>query len=400
MLNDFKQVYIDRYQDVFNKVLVGMKIASTRLQAGLKYGESVTRTKYDLSSVIVRDVTNLVDRTVDTITDSEELLAVDQKKGTTFAVSSHEMTQAGPLNPAFEIGKQAAIKTATYIDADILYEATNAFAAFDNGNLTTGAPTGTAITVSTTTVPQMIAQAPARLRVNNQSLSNLAWVVDSYALSQISQYILSKNIDMAGSEFRNGFAGKVANAEMYVSENLTGEAVLSIATNLTADDTVSIGGVTWTCKAAPSVAGEFDLGANVDATRVILANAINGSATGAESGTGYYDVSAADRAILTALRITATDSPSGDTITVVGKGSGRLTVAETLTDGTDTWTKNFVHAYFGKKGAIDVVIQDKVDIEVRPEPKQRSDNILSDVLYGIKTFNDGSQGFLDVHINA
>lgn len=399
-LDNFKEVFSDTYQEIFQKVLVGLKIANTSLRSGLRYGESVTRIKYDISNVLVRDVTIGQDRTIDTISDSEELLAVDQKKGTTFPMSVYEKVQAGPLSPASVLGAKVAHKLAEYIDSDILGETMNAFADFDAGDLTTVTSSGAGITLNSTTVPQLVSRAPAKLKRNNQTLNNLCFVVDAYAASDMTQYLLGKNIDLAGSTFANGYTGTVSSAEVYVSENLTGEAVLSLATNVTAGDTITVQGVVFTARAVPALAGEFDVAGSADATRAIIANAINGSATGKDSATGYFEVSASDRAILTNARIVATNDDTANTLTIVAKGAGRLTVAETLTDATDAWTKNIIHAYFGKKGAIDVVIQDQVDMEMRDEPKQRTTNILADAMYGYKTFDDGAQQFLDVHINA
>lgn len=399
-LDNFKEVFSDSYQEIFQKVLVGLKVANTSLRSGLRYGESVTRIKYDISGVHVRPITIGTDRVIDPVTDSEELLPVNQKFGTTFALSVYERVQAGPLSPAAVIGAKVAHKLAEHIDSDILGETVNAFSTFDTGDLTTTTSNGTSIALSATTVPQLVSRAPAKLRANNQTLTNLCFVIDSYAAATMTEYLLGKNIDLAGSTYANGYTGTVSTAEVYVSENLTGEAVLGMATNVTADDTVTIEGVVFTAKAIPAEPGEFDIGANAAATRVILVNAINGAATGKDSATGYFEVSAADRATLTNKRIVATDSTTANTITIVGKGAGRLTVAETLTAAADEWSKNFVHAYFGKKGAIDVVIQDQVDMEMRDEPKQRATNILADALYGYKTFSDGAQQFLDVKITA
>lgn len=397
-LANFKEVYSDRYQDVFNKVNVGKEIANFRFEPQLRYGESITRIKYDISGVIVRDITNLTDRTVDTVSDSEESLLVNAKKGTTFAISSHEQTQAGPLSPAMTLGKQVAVKLSNYMDADILGETVNAFTTFDTGDLTTGASSGVPITLSTTTTPQMVARVQAKLRSNNQSLTNIAWVMDSYAVSDVSQYRLGKQIDTAGAEFRNGNTdADVGGGRMYVSENLTGEGVLGLATQVTADDTVTINGVIFTFKAAPAAAGEVDIGADADGSRANLAAAING---GAGAGSTYIELSAANRAILDAIRCVATDDATANTLTIVCKGSGRLTLSETFTDATDAWDKNFIHVYFGRKGAIDMVVQDHVEIELRAEPKQRTDNVLSDALYGYKTFSDGAQQFIDVQISA
>ena len=69
-------------------------------------------------------------------------------------------------------GKEVAIKVANYLDSVILKETKNAYAVFDTGNLTTAASNGTPITLSSTTVPQMVAQTYAKLFSNNVSMTN------------------------------------------------------------------------------------------------------------------------------------------------------------------------------------------------------------------------------------
>lgn len=380
-----------------------MKIANTRLLSDLYYGKSIERVYIDISSANVEDITQYVDMTSQAVSDTSETLTVDKNKGIMFQISEKELVQAGPLNPGEFIGMQLATKVAIYVDADVLYETVNAAYAFDNGDLTTGSSTGTPITLNSTTVPQMVMRLPAKLRAKTNQVitagSNLAFVVDSYGIADMFQYLLGKNADFVNALFQNGYVNEqVAGAKVYVSENLTGEAVLGMATEPTANDTVTIGGVTFTFVASPTNPGDVDLGGAADTTRANLAAAING---GAGAGTAYIEVSAANRIILSkTLRLTATNDNTANTLTVVGKGSGRLVVSETLTAGGDSWTSNFIHCYFGKEGAIDVVVQKDVKADMRPEPKQPTTNIISRVLYGVKTFNDGSKKFLDVKINA
>ncbi len=399
MLTSFKEQFDNSYEEIFLKILVGKDIANTRFEAALSYGATLKRVKYDISNVRVRAVTIGVDRTVDPVTDSTELITIDRNYGTTFAMSTREKVQAGPLNPAAVIGAKVAWKTATFVDADILTEARNAFADFDNGDLTATVSSGTPITLTSTTVPQMVSRMPAKLKANNQVLQNLVFVIDGYGSSDVIQYLLGKNINFAESVFKNGYAGPIMTADLYTSENLTGEALLAMATQPTDGDTVTIQGVVFTFKTTLGVtAGNVLIGGSADVARANLTALINAPATTTANGVA---LSAANVIKLQdTLRLSATNDNTANTMTVIGVGSGRLAVSETFTDGTDTWTKTFIHAYFGKKGAIDVVIQDKVDMEMRDEPKQRATNILSDVLYGVKTFNDGAQQFLDVLIAA
>ena len=400
MLDSFARAFDNTYQEFFPKVLVAMRIANTRLLSNLSYGQSIDRVRYDISAVDVQDRTPRVDGTVDLISDERETLTVDQDKMTLFNLSQKEMVQAGPLNPGTVIGGQVAIKLATYVDADVLGETRNAFADFDTGDLTTLVSNGTPITLNSTTVPQAVTRLPAKLRKNNQNLSNLALVVDSYGISDMFQYLLGKNADFVNALFQNGYVNEqVASAEVYVSENLTAEAVLGLATEPTANDTVVINGVTFTFVASPAVAGDVDLGGSADVSRANLTAAIN---AGAGAGTAYIELSAANRrAITKTYRITATNNNTTNKMTIVGIGAGRLTLSETFTDATDAWDKNFIHAYFGKKGAIDVVVQKETKMEMLQEPKQPgSKNISSTVIYGFKTFYDGSQKFLDFLIAA
>lgn len=395
-LSIFKRGFENSYQDIFQKVLVGMKIANTRLQAGLKFGQSVDRALPSISSVRVRTVTTGSDRTVDSISDTRETLSVDTKKGTTFALSDYEKIQAGPLDPGMWFGAHVAKALATYVDADILFQTTLAAYDFDNGDLTTTASTGAGITLSSTTVPQLVSRAPAKLKRNNIQGNDLVFVIDAYGASDLAQYLLGKNIDLAGSVYANGYTGSVSSAELYVSENLTGEATLLSAGTFSDGDTVIIGGVTFTAKTTlGATPGNFLIGANAAASITNLTAFLNDPAT---TNSTQVALSAADQVTISdTLRVTAT-ATSATVMTIVCKGSGRLVLSETAANWS--WSTNFLHCYFGKKGAIDCVIQDMVDMEMRQEPKQRTTNIMADVMYGIKTFTDGTKQFLDVLINA
>lgn len=395
-LSTFARNFENAYQDIFLKRVVGRKIANFRLQAGMTYGQSVDRAVMDISGVRVRNITKLTDRTVDVIADSRETLTVDQIKGTTFALSQYEKIQAGPLNPGAYAGGKIAEKLALYLDGEILYEVTSMTYDFDNGDLTTLVSSGTPITLNSTTVPQMVARMPAKnSQKNNQSNDNNILVIDSYAASDIGQYIMGKNIDLAGNTFKNGYSGTVGTAEVYVTEKLTSQFVITGSGTFSAGETIVINGVTLTA-ASPigAVAGNFLIGADLAASLTNLTGLINNPDT---TSSTQVALSSANATLFTDdYRFTATAAAT--TCSVVGKGSGRVTISETAANASVT--SNFIHAYFGKSGFTDVVIQEEVDMEMRDEPKQRTTNILSDKFYGIKTFADGKVKGLDVLLNA
>lgn len=400
-LTDYKVAFDNSYQEVFQKSLVAKEIMNMRLEPMLTYGGSVTRVAMDLSNVLVRTVSRGSASTIDSITDTTEALTINLEKEVVFHISDGEIKQTGPLKAMQFAGKELARKLAIDLDGRCFAEVLNALYAFDNGDLTTSASTGAPITLGSNTVPQMVARMSAKLRnKNNQEImTNMALVVDSYAASDITQYLLGKNIDMAGSVFKNGYTGDVSNAQLFISENLTSTSVLSLATNPTDTDTITIGGVVITfLDTLAATAGAVHIASTVDITRANLAAHINnpGTTEAEATNTGYVAFSAADQLIMS--KYVATNDNTANTMTVVGTGTGRTIVSETLTDATDAWSANYINCYFGKKGAIDLVVQDSKDVDIRATDDRRGYNVFSSYLAGLKTFADGSRKFLNVKI--
>jgi hypothetical protein len=242
----------------------------------------------------------------------------------------------------------------------------------------------------------MVARTEATLRNNNVEMTNLCWVLDPFALAEIAQFPIGKEINNSGTTFKNGYSGNLYGAEIYTSTNLTGEATLVYTGSHVNAQALTINGVTFTAVTTiGSTAGNFLASASDSTTGITnLAAFIN--APGTTSAT-QVALSAADQAKIAALYITAT-ATSATVLTIVAKGSGRLVLTEAQTNAT--WATNFIHAYYGMKGGIDVVVQEDVDMVMLQEPKQRTVNILADIVAGIKTFADGANKFLDVKINA
>lgn len=399
-LTDFKSQYDNAYEDIFQKVLVGKSIANLRFEPLLRYGASVVRFTYDISGVLVRSVTRGSASTIDTITDSTETLTINNEYEAVFHISDGESTQAGPLNPGEVIGAKIGAEVAEDLDARILYEIVNANQTFDNGDLTTLVSSGTPFTLNSTTVPQMATRMPAKLRRGqNQILSNMCFVIDAYAGSDLAQYLIGKNFDIVNAIFRNGDAGdQFAQAQVYISENLCGDVTLTSSAETTAfqnNDYITLNGVQLKfTTSAPAAVGEVSIAATVTNTLANLKVALETPET-TVTGT-YYAHTGASLSILKKLRIAATKTAT--TVRIYAKGGGRLTVVESVSGGT--FNSPFIHAFYGKKGAIDVVVQDFKPVDMRQTADRRGTNIFSSYLAGIKTYTDGSKKMLDVQILA
>lgn len=401
-LTDFAEVFDGTYQEVFQKSLVAKEVMNTRFEPKLKYGESVERFAYDISGVLVRDVVRGSASTIDVITDSTELLTINLEKEAVFHLSDGEITQAGPLNPAQVIGAEIALKVALDLDGRCFAEIHNATYNFDTGDLTTGVSTGAPIDLTSTTVPQMSTRMAAKLRAkNNQQVqSNMVFVVDSYAAADIEQYLLSKDIDIASAVFKNGYAGPVRNGQLYISEQLPGQATLTFSGVNVDTKVITINGVTFTSMATPATGtpGSWDVVGTAELAAALFADAVNnkeGYAPAAGLATTYFELTAANRAILNNAGITAT--VAGAVVTIRSR-SGRMVLAEDETNAA--FTNEAVCAYYGKRGAIDLVVQDMKKVDVRETADRRGVNVFTHYLAGIKTFADGKGKFLKVLIKA
>jgi hypothetical protein len=394
VLNDYKVAFDNSYQEIFQKTLVAKEIMNTRFEPMLTYGGSITRVAMDLSGVLVRTVVRGAASTIDSVTDTAEALTINLEKEIAFYLSDGEVTQTGPLKAMQFAGKELARKLSLDLDGRCFAEIRNALYSFDNGDLTTGASTGTAITLSSTTVPQMVSRLSAKLRNKNHQevMTNMALVVDSYAASDIDQYLLSKSIDLAGAVFKNGYAGPVKSAELYISEQLPSTIVITSSGVVSDGDTLTINGVVLTMKTALTpTAGQILIGAAATNTIQNIAAFINDPTTTTVQGVAL--TSASDIASLKGIAGVAT---SATVLTLNGTGTGRITATETLANFVIT--SNTLHGYYGKKGAIDLVVQDSKEVDIRQTSDRRGNNIFSSYLAGLKTFADGAKKFLKVDI--
>lgn len=394
-LSNFQEKFDNQYQEVFLKKTVAKEVMNSRFESNLKYGESVERFAYNIDNVVVRTVARGSASVIDVVTDTTELLTINLEREVSFHISDGEMKQAGPLNPAEVIGAKTGEKVSIDLDARCFGEVVNALHDFDNGDLTGTASTGVGITLNATTVPQLTSRMSAKLtrRNNISTASNMVMVVDSYAAADIEQYLMGKNIDLAGAVFQNGFAGDIRGAMLYVSENLTGEIVLTGTGVFTGGEVVVVNGITFTAVAAiGTTPGNFLIGANLAASLTNLAGLINAPST---TNATQVALSTADAGVLAG---NWTAVATATTLTAVLVGSGRPIVSETTANAS--FTTAIFHAYYGKKGAIDLVMQDMQTAEMRPTSDRRGTNIFASYLAGLKSFQDGRRKFLDVLINA
>ena len=401
-LTDFKPQFDNAYEDIFNKVLVGKAIANLRFEPLLRYGQKVTRVLLNLDSVAVRETSRGSASTIDSVTDSTEDLEIDQEFEAAFHISDGEVTQAGPMNPGEVIGRNIGEKVAANLDYRILKQTINAENDFDNGNLTTVDASTVPITMSSTTVPQMVTRLPAILRVKNpQTLTNICFVCDPIVASDLAQYLLGKQFDIVNYIWRNGYSEEeFARAEVYISDQLCGEATLQVRGtegihSFYNGSYININGVTFKFTTSLAAAGDVCI-ATGTTVNVTVANAwqwLSAALNKPYTSNACYYAHAATSAAVLGENLYSLSLTNGVSDAII-RGPGRLTLVES--GSTASFSSPHLHCYYGKKGAIDVVVQDIKSVDMRQCADRRGTNVFASYLAGIKTFTDGKKKFLDV----
>ncbi len=400
-----KEQFENSYQTIFQDVLVAMEVCNTELRTLLEYGSSVARPRAIIDGVRVRDYTAGTNYTIDSTADEKETLIVNKLKVAVVRIDRTEKVQMKNLSPSEFFGTQIALKVSTYVDGDAL-ALSRGFATFDAGNIggTAGVPIDLDGTSPANPVEKTSAKAYATVRslVKGKMLANMVWVIDSLAAGSIEVTLMGKSIELATSVWKNGFAGPLRTAQLYVSENLSADASIEFATIPTAGQTIVIGAFTYTFVAAIGVApGNVLIGAAVANSRANLVSALN---VGADAGTTYVawtDVSPTfDASMWAEMRLTAVDNVAGTQIDITTIGSGRLAISGTALATVGALTYSFINSPYMVKGAIDVVAQDKIEGESIPDPFQMADIVRSFTMYGVKLFKDGIKQGVNVKIKA
>lgn len=237
--------------------------------------------------------------------------------------------------------------------------------ALDAGDF--GGTDGLAYGVTSTTIDDIINLGLTTIHLANSTEKKFA-VVNPYDASSMRSYLQNTGNNVADNVIVNGITSGVtkvgttfSGVDVFMSNNLTHEAVLTMATNPTNGDTITINGVVITFLATMAATpGSVHIASTVDITRANLAEFLTGTnlpgdTTEAEAtDTGYTALSTANQAKLAQVALTAVDAASPNTLTVTTLGT--LVVGETLTDGTDAWGDVYHYAILGDYGSINLYL--------------------------------------------
>lgn len=391
----FPEIWAKEQQTVFYKINVAKALADMSFQGEMSRGDTLHRPYRSTGSI--QSYSRGTDVTIDDITDTDETLTVNSEFATGIYIDNFDKVQSN-YDIAAGYGKDYGVYMSNKVDADILGEVQNATSTFDDGDI--GGTSGNGITLTTSNVLKVFSGARRKLAQQDVPIENVFATVSPEAEEVVIQYISGRDTMYGDDMNKNGFIGKFLGVDLYRTNQSYGSAVLSLATQPTNSDTVTIEGVTFTfVSSIGTTAGNVLIGANVDATRANLAGLINAPTT-----TSSTQVALSTANARKFLNYSATNDNTADTLTVKAKGVGVLTVSKVLTDATDTWTTAKIkqHLMFGIKGAVTCVMQKEPSLDIQQAQKRPKGcmYLINAMLYGYKTFVDGAKQLVNVQLNA
>lgn len=389
-----RRMQVTNYRKAVYRAIVSMEEQET-----LKKGDAVHRPYR--SSLATRTYTRGTAVTIRDITDTDESLTVDQSMVVPFYVDDLDALQHNykVLN---EYADDASEVLTNWIDGDVLGEYSNATSKVDDSEINAGT-SGNGFTLTTSNIVQVFSQAKKKLTKQNIAMSELFAVISPEFESVLIQFLANRESALGDSTGQNGHIGKYMGFDLYVSNGCAFSATLVTSTIFTAGDTITINGVVFTARAdgAAVSSGDFSIQATAALCTAQFVEALNntqGYAATVGTADTYFEVTAANRDLLRGL--TATNNTTS--IAIKFEGVGVVTLSETITPAADVWTgaSQIQHCLFGKKGAIDLVIQKRPSVEIKEVPDKLGKNVLPWTLYGLKTFTEGARELVDVRVRA
>lgn len=383
---------------------VSKYIANQRFEEQLSDGDTFHRQYDDTYDQEPDTYTPHTDMQVDDATNTDETLLIDQKFARARRFDKFEITQVKP-DVIAHIAENDAVRMQNHVDSKVLSQYSLASSYVDDGDIS-GGTSGNGVDPNVGNILEIFTTAGKKLDELNIPETD-RWATISPKMKQVVYQMLGLRETPEGdNKLKDGKLGiSYAGFELYVSNLLTGEAVLELATQPANNDTITINGVVFTfVSSIGTTAGNVLIGADVDTTRASLAALINAPSTTAADRVGWSTTSSAQKYIYRKLtnRAVATNSASDNTLTVTWKGLSKITVSSSLATATNKWAtaKSITHNLFGQgtgtDAPIDLVMQIRPMVEVTPVPLQFGQYVKRGMYYGVKTFHENIARLVDV----
>jgi hypothetical protein len=392
-----KQYWIPEVQDNLHKRLVAKAIATvytgpdrivhSNYQSEAE-GSDGTASTYSVTDYELSDDTLTVNRQVHA---SEHIYSIE-KLQTRFDLAMQRAAEASQI-------------VADKIDQYVLNlpVATAGVSNLDAGVMAGGASNGTAYEVTSSTVDDVTNTVRELLLINNARVEKgIDWVVTPRELTDVTAFMQNNGFSVADAAIRNGFVGEMFNGiRVFVSNNLTHDCTLTMDTNPTDGDTLTINGVTIKfLDALAGNPGEIHITASVDQTRANLEAFLDlfGDSTIAEAANaGSTKLSAEDIKTLKKAQIATTNNNGADTLLVEAKGT--LTVGETFAAGTNVWGFINRHTIAQVRGSLFLALPSGgMELDQKPVTGKTGREFVTSQVYNSTIWTRPKKEIFDVYV--
>jgi len=389
----FSVIYDKKFQEFFKKKNVGLMIADFMESSEInKEGQTLNR-PIKPSVPNPRRLTAGNDHQIDNPVPTVETLTVNQLWEASFRLLDTDIKQSNIKDLASQFGDVYAQALSNKVDADVLFESTNATSTVDN--TVTGGSAGDGIVMSTSNIVKLSGKAVEKLTLLDVETSNMVAAVPAQYMTFLTEYLASKNTDMGDEIGMNGFAGSYNGIKHYISNNLTGSVNVAWGTNPSNGQTVVINGVTFTfVTSIGTTAGNVLIWGSAALTAANLNTLLNAPSVTTATGVALTGDN------LYAIDAWVSSTNNSGTLTIKFKGYNKAVVSAGTS--SPTLSKYVTHGLIAKKGNPTCIMQMGFGTyEANKEPKQIGTvNHLRKILYGIKSFDDNEKQMVNVLIDS
>jgi hypothetical protein len=421
---DLKEVWDEEYELSLYKQPTFRVIAETKFEPKLKMGLKFHRTSS--GDFVVNNMGSNGSYSIQGWSDTDEYVTVNTKKEASFQLVDWQEVQAH-LPTARKYGQKAANAVGLQLDADILnytYQQAPAGNVLDDGvvNANNGGVTGNGVTVSTGNIAQIFTLATQQFQLANVSYDPnarftkdvkldkiggmMSAIISPQMYSAIVQYVGGKNTVLGDTVTRNGHAGEFMGYNLFVSNNLGWESTLTLTTNPTAGDTMTIGSVTFTfVSSIGSTPGNILIGATLSNTVTNIIAALSAPYTTTSTFVAITQGALTANAWVGVQKlfnnVTATN-PSGTLVKIAFAGATVVVVSSTFTATTNVFTAALqkTHCLFTVGKTTSLIVQKTPGLFINPVSGQVAKDFVTWTLYGYKSYADQTPGIIDLQVNS
>jgi hypothetical protein len=262
----------------------------------------------------------------------------------------------------------------------------------------------TTLTIDVSNILDIFEECDTKLGAIDAPFENRIAVFGPHVIATIRKTKQQRESILGDKILENGVVGPFSGYTVIQSNNLPYTATLTMATQPTALDTVTVAGVIFQfVTALVDVASTSYVavlnGADVAAARVNFRSALIGDITAGVVGVTWAEATGSvaihNRFTLNEKRSLSITSAEAMVLT----GYGDVVVSEGLTNAGNVWSAQEQTAVMGNKGIIDLVLQIQ-EIESTKKEKGFAYLIKSMIGVGAYMFDDGARVAIKVRVNA